>query len=215
MRPPRLTADAARESINRSVATLDAGELTIGEGRGVDEGACLLAFRVGLIAVARSSSTKVTVDENLIALSIWLSDRVWSISHGIETWREAFFDCATVPDEGHWDLPPAPRRAFTTTTGIPESIATIRGAIARLHIPERDVTAVWDREKNYARWRMHLPSGEFVEKVSRAQKNADTNLAALAQWLRRRSLGWARGTENLDLDRVFAGNIVPGARRAR
>ena len=66
-----------------------------------------------------------------------------------------------------------------------------------------------DTDGNGARLRMRLPSGAIVEKVSRAQKTCMANLAALALWLQSRARNWERGIESLDLDRVFAGNLLP------
>ena len=73
----------------------------------------------------------------------------------------------------------------------------------------RDVKVTWDVVANWARLRMRLPSGALVEKISRTQKTCDANLAALALWLQSRARNWERGIESLDLDRVFAGNLLP------
>jgi cystathionine beta-lyase/cystathionine gamma-synthase len=57
--------------------------------------------------------------------------------------------------------------------------------------------------------------GEFKDGYDYARSKNPTrtvleaNLAALALWLQSRARNWERGIESLDLDRVFAGNLLP------
>lgn len=203
------TESEARKKLERLCKRLSLTKMELDEGKGLDAGTVTLRFEYSDHLVFRTCSTQPTVEGNTVCLALWLEDRARNIERGLETLTEAFADSLTAPQHKVVD-PLVPRVNFYTgAKSVSESIAVFRSAFARLNIAERDVKVTWDAEANLARLRMRLPSGAIVEKISRAQRSSEANLTALALWLQSRAKNWERGIENLDLDRVFAGNLLP------
>lgn len=205
-----MTIDEAREKLNRLASRLDLAELTLESGRGLDAGSVTVSFSYRGARVSRVCATQANEATNTACLALWLEDRARNLERGIETFSEAFADSMTLAradDAGPW--PKTQNNLYEGSKGVPESIEVFRSAFARMGIAERDVKVTWDVAANWARLRMRLPSGAIVEKISRAQRSGEANLAALALWLQSRARNWERGIESLDLDRVFAGNLLP------
>ncbi len=206
-----MNPDEAREKLGRLGERLGLGELMITTGRGLDEGTMTVSFVYGDARVSRSCATQSGADANLACLTLWLEDRARNLERGIESFVEAFADSFSQARNDNAAPVFQGERAnlYEGSKTVPESIELFRSSFARLGIAERDVKVTWDTEANWARLRMRLPSGAIVEKVSRAQKTADANLTVLALWLQSRARNWERGIESLDLDLVFAGNLLP------
>jgi hypothetical protein len=205
-----MTRAEALEKIGRLAARLALGDLTVQDGRGLDAGSVRLAFRHGDVRIERGCATQATADANLVCLALWLEDRARNLDRGIETFAEAFADCLTgALTDGPRAVVPRRLNPYLGHRSVDACITLFRASFARLRIAEDDVKVTWDTEANWARLRMRLPSGAIVEKVSRAQPTCAANLAALALWLQSRARNWERGIESLDLDRVFAGNLLP------
>lgn len=205
-----MTATEAREKLDRLATRLGLTDLTLEGGRGLDAGSVTVSFSYRGARVSRVCATQPTEAANTVCLALWLEDRARNLERGIETFSEAFADSMTlgrVESDGAWTA--AQTNHYEGSKGVPESIEVFRSAFARMGIAERDVKVTWDVTANWARLRMRLPSGAIVEKVSRAQRSGESNLAALALWLQSRARNWERGIESLDLDRVFAGNLLP------
>lgn len=204
-----MTAAEAREKLDRLCQRMGLTELELTEGKGLDAGAVTVRFQSRGAMVMRTCATQPTADGNTVCLALWLEDRARNIERGIETFAEAFADSIARASNDDGAAPAVKVNYYDGSKSVPESIAVFRSAFARLEIAERDVKVTWDAQSNFARLRMRLPSGAIVEKVSRAQRSSDANLAALALWLQSRAKNWERGIESLDLDRVFAGNLLP------
>ncbi len=206
-----ITGDEAREKLTRTAERLGLTDLTYTTGKGLDAGSMSVTFRYGATRVERTCATQPTLDANTACLALWLEDRARNLERGIETFAEAFADSVVQATNDN----AAPVNVITRVNyyegskSVEECIDVFRSSFSRLKIPETDVKVTWDTEGNWARLRMRLPSGAIVEKVSRAQKTCMANLAALALWLQSRARNWERGIESLDLDRVFAGNLLP------
>lgn len=205
-----MTAADAREKLDRLAARLSLVDLTLESGRGLDAGSVTVSFAYRGARVSRVCATQPSEAANMVCLALWLEDRARNLERGIETFSEAFADSMTLArlDDAS-NAPKLQTSLYEGSKGVPESIEVFRSAFARMGIAERDVKVTWDVAANWARLRMRLPSGAIVEKVSRAQRSGESNLAALALWLQSRARNWERGIESLDLDRVFAGNLLP------
>jgi hypothetical protein len=204
-----MTGAQAREKLRRTSERLGVGRLEVTRGQG---GAAKLAFTWRGARVERACETQPTYDANLACLALWLEDRARNLERAIETFAEAFADsmALAVVGAGASDPEVDPRRGlYTGKRTIAQSIELFRASLARLGVAEQDVRLTWDGVENLARLRMRLPSGAIVEKVSRRQPNHEANVAALALWLQSRTKNWERGIESMDLDRVFAGNLLP------
>lgn len=206
-----MSALEAREKLTRLEKRLGLGELRVEPVKGAETGAMAVSFRYGEARVSRTCGTQPTSDANLACLALWLEDRARNLERGIETFAEAFADsmALTRNDNATPKFSVARVSSYDGAKTVAESIEVFRSAFARLGVSERDVKVTWDSEANWARLRMRLPSGAIVEKVSRGQKTSEANLAALGLWLQSRARNWERGIESLDLDRVFAGNLLP------
>lgn len=206
-----MTGEEARDKIRRTTERLGLSDVTFEGAKGLDAGAMSVSFRYGAVRIERTCATQPTEDANTACLALWLEDRARNLERGIETFAEAFADSFVQATNDNaapaWQV--ARVNYYEGSKSVEECIEVFRSAFARLHIPETDVKVTWDTEANWARLRMRLPSGAIVEKVSRAQKQCLANLAALALWLQSRARNWERGIESLDLDRVFAGNLLP------
>lgn len=206
-----MTGDEAREKLQRTAERLGLSDVKLDPGKGLDSGSVSVTFRYGTTRIERTCATQPTLDGNTACLALWLEDRARNLERGIETFAEAFADSVVLAtndnDAPAWQV--ARVNYYEGTKSVEECIDVFRSAFARLNIAETDVKVTWDTEANWARLRMRLPSGAIVEKVSRAQKTCMANLAALALWLQSRARNWERGIESLDLDRVFAGNLLP------
>jgi hypothetical protein len=204
-----MTGAEAREKLSRTAKRVGLGKLEVSRCDG--EGA-KVAFTFKGARVERSCDTQPTFDANIACLALWLEDRARNIERAIETFAEAFADSmalAVVGAGAESDAGDTKKGLYTGTRTIEQSIEVFRSGLSRLGIPEGDVKLTWDGEANNARLRMRLPSGSIVEKVSKRQVNAEANVAALALWLQSRTKNWERGIESMDLDRVFAGNLLP------
>ena len=206
-----MTSTEAREKLERLRERLGLTDLEIIEGRGPDAGVVTLRFHSGETRIERRCTTQPSAEGNLACLALWLEDRARNLERGIETFHEAFADSIALArnDNAQGGFKTSRVNYYEGAKSVDESIEVFRSSFARLHITERDVKVTWDSDANWARLRMRLPSGAIVEKVSRAQKTTDANLAALALWIQSRARNWERGIESLDLDRVFAGNLLP------
>lgn len=206
-----MTGEEAREKILRTAERLGLTEVHFIPGQGLDAGAMSVTFQCGGARVERTCATQPTCDANLACLALWLDDRARNLERGIETFAEAFADSLVLATNDNavpvWALTRV--NYYEGSKSVEECIEVFRSAFKRLCIPETDVKVTWDTEANWARLRMRLPSGAIVEKVSRAQRSCVANLACLALWLQSRARNWERGIESLDLDRVFAGNLLP------
>ncbi len=205
-----MTGDEARDKLVRTAKRVGLSKLEVlrydGEGAKV-------SFSFKGARVERSCDTQPTYDANVACLALWLEDRARNIERAIETFAEAFADSMALAVVGAGadsdKASDAKKGLYTGTRTVEQSIEVFRSSLARLGIPEGDVKLTWDGADNYARLRMRLPSGSIVEKVSKRQTNAEANVAALALWLQSRTKNWERGIESMDLDRVFAGNLLP------
>jgi hypothetical protein len=206
-----MTADDAREKLQRTAERLGLKHVTLTPGRGLDAGSMSVAFECGETRVERTCATQSTLEANTACLALWIEDRARNLERGIETFSEAFADSMVLANNDNAATAYTVARVnyYEGTKSVEECIDVFRSSFARLAIAESDVKVTWDTEANWARLRMRLPSGGIVEKVSRAQKNSLANLAALALWIQSRARNWERGIESLDLDRVFAGNLLP------
>lgn len=198
----------AREKLGRIAKRLGLTDLHTEEGRGLDAGAMALSFAYGGARVSRTCATQPGPGANLACLALWLEDRARNMERGIESFAEAFADSMALAVARNDNAGPRVS-LYVGAKSVADSIEVFRSAFRRLGVSERDVKVTWDAEANWARLRMRLPSGALVEKISRTQKTCDANLAALALWLQSRARNWERGIESLDLDRVFAGNLLP------
>jgi hypothetical protein len=204
-----MTGAQAREKLRRTSERLGVGRLEVTRGEG---GAATVAFTWRGARVERGCRTQATFDANLACLALWLEDRARNLERAIETFSEAFADsmALAVVGAGAGEPEVDPKRGrYAGHKTIEQSIALLRASLARLGVAEQDVRLTWDGGENFARLRMRLPSGAIVEKVSRRQPNHEANVAALALWLQSRTKNWERGIESMDLDRVFAGNLLP------
>lgn len=206
-----MTGAEAREKIQRTAERLGLTGVGFTPGQGLDAGSMSVTFAYGKARIERTCATQPTLDANTACLALWLEDRARNLERGIETFAEAFAD-SMVQATNDNDAPAWQHTRVNYYEGsksVEDCIEVFRSAFARLGVPETDVKVTWDTEANWARLRMRLPSGAIVEKVSRAQKQCLANLAALALWIQSRARNWERGIESLDLDRVFAGNLLP------
>lgn len=205
-----MTGDEARDKLVRTAKRVGLSKLEVSRCDG--EGAKVVFMFKGA-RVERSCDTQPTHDANVACLALWLEDRARNIERAIETFAEAFADSmalALVGAGAETDLADTTKKGlYTGTRTIEQSIEVFRSSLERLGIAESDVKLTWDGDRNDARLRMRLPSGSIVEKVSKRQVSVEANVAALALWLQSRTKNWERGIESMDLDRVFAGNLLP------
>jgi anthranilate phosphoribosyltransferase len=205
-----MTGDEAREKLQRTAERLGLTHVTFTPGRGLDVGSMTAHFQYNSTRIERTCATQPSLDANTACLALWLEDRARNLERGIETFAEAFADSmvqATNDNAAQYSI--ARANYYEGSKSVEECIDVFRSAFGRLDVPERDVKVTWDTDANWARLRMRLPSGAIVEKISRAQKTSLANLAVLALWIQSRARNWERGIESLDLDRVFAGNLLP------
>jgi hypothetical protein len=204
-----MTRAQADQKLERLAARLELSRVKVTTGEPAHS--ARLGFSFGTARVERTCDTQPTHDANLVCLVLWLEDRARNMERGIETFVEAFADSMALAIVGGVPQDYAGRRdnLYTGTRTLDECIKIFRSSLARLGVSEDDVKLTWNREENWARLRMRLPSGSIVEKVSRAQPNHVANVAALGLWLQARTKNWERGIESVDLDRVFAGNLLP------
>ena len=207
----QMSADDIEAKIARLRERLGLEEVTFTEGTGLDAGSVSLRFMVLGRRVERTCATQPTPAANSACLALWLEDRARNLERGIETFEEAFADCLVLAANDDNDAAKGAWRVnhYEGQRSVEECIEVFRSSLARLSVAERDVKVTWDTSANWARLRMRLPSGAIVDKTSRTQKSCEANLAALALWLQSRARNWERGIESLDLDRVFAGNLLP------
>lgn len=206
-----MTGDEAREKLVRTAKRVGLSKLEVTR---IDGDGAKVAFTFKGARVERACDTQPSYASNLACLALWLEDRARNIERAIETFAEAFADSMALAVVGAGAEPDvavsdAKKGLYTGTRTIEQSIEVFRSSLERLGIPEGDVKLTWDGEKNLARLRMRLPSGSIVEKVSKRQSAVEANVAALALWLQSRTKNWERGIESMDLDRVFAGNLLP------
>ena len=206
-----MTSTETDEKLARLQTRLALTELVMERGRGLDTGSVTLSFGYHGARVLRTCGTQPTSAANAACLALWLEDRARNLERGIETFSEAFADSleGVKNDNGAEEVRSKRKAAYEGTRSVEDSIEVFRSSFERLGIAERDVKVTWDTEVAWARVRMRLPSGAIVEKVSRGQKNSEANLAVLALWIQSRARNWERGIESLDLDLVFAGNLLP------
>lgn len=205
-----MTAEQAEQKLVRIAKRLGLTGVKVGGGGA--KTAARVGFTFGSARVERTCDTQPTHEANLVCLVLWLEDRARNMERGIETFAEAFADSLTLAMVGG----ATPREyagkrtnLYTGTKSLEQSIAVFRSSLTRLGIAEGDVKLTWNADENWARLRMRLPSGSIVEKVSRVQPTHVANVAALGLWLQSRTKNWERGIESMDLDRVFAGNLLP------
>lgn len=206
-----MTATETLEKLQRLQERLGLTDLAIEPGKGLDAGSVTLSFRYHGTRLTRTCATQPTEESNTACLALWLEDRARNLERGIETFAEAFADSMELAlnDNAAPAYAGARSSAYTGARSVEACIDVFRSSFERLEIAETDVKVTWDTEANWARMRMRLPSGAIVEKVSRAQSTYAANLAVLALWIQSRARNWERGIESMDLDRVFAGNLLP------
>jgi len=207
----QMSADDIEAKVTRLRERLGLEDVTFTEGTGLDAGSVSLRFVVLGRRVERTCATQPTASANSACLALWLEDRARNLERGIESFEEAFADCLVLAANDNADSVKGAWRInhYEGQRTVEECIEVFRSSLARLAVAERDVKVTWDTAANWARLRMRLPSGAIVDKTSRTQKSCTANLAALALWLQSRARNWERGIESLDLDRVFAGNLLP------
>lgn len=208
-----MTGTEAREKLERTASRIGLTKLVISRGEKSERESAKVTFSFKGARVERVCGTQATYDANLACLALWLEDRARNIEREIESFAEAFADSMALAVVGTTMEAPksdnARKGLYTGKRTVEESIAVFRSSLQRLGVAESDVKLSWDSDDNYARLRMRLPSGGIVEKTSRRQPQHEANVAALALWLQSRTKNWERGIENMDLDRVFAGNLLP------
>jgi hypothetical protein len=205
-----MNRDDAKQKLARTAKRIGLSKLEVVR---VDDHSAKVVFSFKGARVERVCATQMTFDANVACLAIWLEDRARNIERAIETFAEAFADsmALAVVGAGADDklLTDTTRGKYTGKKTTAESIVIFRSSLARLGVAEKDVNLSWSSETTHARLRMRLPSGAIVEKLSTKQTDCDANVAALALWLQSRTKNWERGIESMDLDRVFAGNLLP------
>lgn len=204
-----MTREQAEKKLERLAKRLALSNVKLSVG--TPKGSARIGFTYGNARVERTCATQSSPDANLVCLVLWLEDRARNMERGIETFAEAFADSMALAVVGAEMREYAGKRTsiYEGKKTLEECIAMFRSSLDRLGISEADVKLTWNGEENWARLRMRLPSGSIVEKVSRAQPNYVANVAALGLWLQSRTKNWERGIEAVDLDRVFAGNLLP------
>jgi hypothetical protein len=205
-----MTSTDAEQKLTRIAQRLGLTGVKVSTGGA--KSAARVGFTFGTTRVERTCATQPTYGANLVCLVLWLEDRARNMERGIETFVEAFADSLTLAMVGGAppDEPQARHKSlYTGQKSLEQSIAVFRSTLQRLGVAEADVKLTWNADENWARLRMRLPSGSIVEKLSRVQANHTANVAALALWLQARTKNWERGIESMDLDRVFAGNLLP------
>jgi hypothetical protein len=204
-----MTAEQSHRKLTSLAKRLGVAGVKLGEGD--RENSARLGFTLGNARIERVCDTQPSREANLACLLLWLEDRARNMERGIETFTEAFADSLALAVVGgvvpelhgervHW---------YRGRRTLAQCIAMFRSSLKRLGIPEGDVKLTWSPEEHWARLRMRLPSGAIVEKVSSKQPSHLANVAVLGLWLRTRTKNWERGIESMDLDRVFAGNLLP------
>lgn len=204
-----MDRDQAMEKLRRAAQRIGATELKVTAGG--PQGSARVAFAIRGGRIERTCATQPTYDANLACLALWLEDRARNIERGIESFSEAFADSMTLAIVGGDPRQIEGKRkgVYRGRRSLDQCIEMFRSSLARLGISERDVKLTWNETENWARFRMRLPSGNIVDKVSRLQPTYLANVAALGLWLQSRTKNWERGIEDFDLDRVFAGNLLP------
>ena len=205
----QMSTEDIEGKVTRLRERLGLEDVSFTEGSGLDAGSVSLRFVVLGRRVERTCATQPTPAANSACLALWLEDRARNLERGIESFEEAFADCLVLAAnddavKGAWRV-----NHYEGQRSVEECIEVFRSSLARLAVAERDVKVTWDTAANWARLRMRLPSGAIVDKTSRTQKSCEANLAALGLWLQSRARNWERGIESLDLDRVFAGYLLP------
>lgn len=212
-----MTSAQADEKVARIAKRLKLTNVKFAIAR---DGTARVGFTVQQARVERACTTQEGAEANAACLALWLEDRARNLERGIETFTEAFADSMalalvgsepTVPVTGDAlaDEKAGARSKYQGTRTVEQSIETFRSALQRLGVRESDVKLTWHEEEHWARLRMRLPSGKVMEKWSRRQATHAANVAVLALWLQSRTKNWERGIEDVDLDRVFAGNLLP------
>lgn len=209
-----MSVEQAQEKLKRLVTKLDLSKVKLSSttSKASSVVGAQITFTFGNAAVERVCETQTTYEANVACLILWLEDRARNMERGIETFQEAFADSmalAVISSETATTEKRAKHSAYTGSRTIEQSIELFRSSFERLGISESDVKLAWNGEENWARLRMRLPSGSMVEKSSKLQPNHIANVAALGLWLQSRTKNWERGIENMNLDRVFAGNLLP------
>lgn len=204
-----MTREQAQDKLTRIAKRLGLTGLKVTAGE--PKGSARVGFTFKSARVERTCATQVSFEANLACLALWLEDRARNMERGIETFAEAFADSMALAVAGAEQGPIGVKRTsvYDGRKSLEQCIGMFRSSLKRLGIPESDVKLIWNSEKNWARLRMRLPSGAIVEKVSRLQPTHLANVAALGLWLQSRTKNWERGIESMDLDRVFAGNLLP------
>lgn len=205
-----MSGDDAQQKLARTAKRIGLSKLEVLK---VDHHSAKVVFSFKGARVERVCSTQESYAANVACLAIWLEDRARNIERAIETFAEAFADSMALAIVGAGEdekaITDSKRGLYAGKRSTEQSIAVFRSSLARLGIAENDVNLSWNGEANYARLRMRLPSGAIVEKTSTKQPQCEANVAALALWLQSRTKNWERGIESMDLDRVFAGNLLP------
>jgi hypothetical protein len=204
-----MTREQAEQKLTRIAERLGLSGVKVTHGDA--KGSARVAFGAGSVHIQRTCATQPTFEANVVCLALWLEDRARNMERGIETFTEAFADSMALSVVGAGEREYRGKRVnvYTGRRSLEQCIVLFRSALARLGIPEADIKLTWNADENWGRLRMRLPSGNIVEKVSRAQPTHVANVAALALWLQSRTKNWERGIESVDLDRVFAGNLLP------
>lgn len=208
--PYRGTMDraAAERKLRRVAERLGATALKLA----VDEKtkSVRVGFTVHKARVERECGTQQSATANVACLALWLADRARNMERGLEDFHEAFADSLALAVVGAApEVKARPGALYAGSRSIEQHIATVRSSLKRLGIAESEVRLTWNTETQEARLRMRLPSGGIVEKSSTRQSTWLTNVGALALWLQARTRNWERGIESMDLERVFAGNLLP------
>ena len=213
-----MTSAQAEEKIARIAKRLALTQVKFAIAR---DGGSRVGFTVQNARVERACTTQESAEANAACLALWLEDRARNLERGIETFTEAFADSMALALVGSEPSVPVTgdaleeegkagaRAKYTGTRSVEQSITAFRACLGRLGVRESDVKLTWHEEEHWARLRMRLPSGKVMEKWSRRQLTYAANVAVLALWLQSRTKNWERGIEDVDLDRVFAGNLLP------
>lgn len=204
-----MSREQAHDKLTRIARRLGLTGLKVTAGGA--KGSARIGFTLQSARVERTCATQLSFEANLACLVLWLEDRARNMERGIETFAEAFADSMALAVVGAEPGPtPAARlHRYDGRKSLEQCITVFRSSLRRLGIAEQDVKLTWNTEEAWARLRMRLPSGAIVEKVSQQQADHVANVAVLGLWLQSRTKNWERGIENLDLDRVFAGNLLP------
>ncbi len=168
-----------------------------------------VAFVIDDVEIVRTCSSQTSADANLACLAIWLEDLLRNVDRGIETFRDAVYAegghaLAKVTSVDRARKATDGANAYKGTTTIAEAREMISRSARRLGLAEDAVTVMTSSAG--ATVRLTTPGGT-IEKSSRNQADARSNLVALALWLRARAKSFERGIER-DQTRLFAAYLL-------